>query len=182
MAKKKKPRGKPIAKGQKLGVGNKSKKDQPQYDREERLARKIDTSMVVRYVTLNSHLTVEEIKSRLNDRNRGKISFLEYMILRCMVVCAQTGDTNRLDMILDRLIGKVPQKTIHAVEDPLEGKEMDELLKMKRDLEETNRKTLQHIEKLPAIQQKSNTLEAEYRESEPSVIEHTTEPNTTDTN
>ncbi len=155
-------------KGNKIAAGNKSKAGQIASDREERLTRKVDAGLVQRYITVNSHLTVDEMKERLHDHNRGQISFLEYMIIRTMVVCAQTGDPARLNTIIDRIAGKVPQKVTHGVDDPFEGKSNEELIDIKRKLEATNRQSLKYAEQTPRVIEQSKEVEAEFREIEAS--------------
>jgi hypothetical protein len=137
-------------------------------DREERVLKKVDAGIVQRYISLNSHYTLGELQNRLKDKNRKNMTMLEYMILRCMIVCAQTGDTNRLDTILDRIVGKVSQKIEHGVIDPYESMPTDDLIKLKKKLEGSCRQTMNHLEQLPDTQRQNAEVEAEYRDIEAS--------------
>ncbi len=153
-------------KGHKKSVGNKSNTNTPQHDREERVLKKVDVRLITRYLTVNSHLSLKEMQAKLKPENAKNISMLEYMTIRGMVVAAQTGDTNRINFFYDRLIGKVPQKITHGLDDPYEGKSTEELVEIKRKLEASGRQTLKHIEQLPRTQEQAAIAEAEYRKLE----------------
>lgn len=165
-------------KGNKAAKGVAGRTDSPQYDKEERILKKVDASLITRYLTVNSHLTVAEMKAKL--KKSGSISMLEYMTIRGMIVAAQTGDTNRINFYYDRMIGKVPQKITHGLDDPYEGKSTEELIEIKRKLEASGRQTLKHIEQLPKVKEQERQVESEYRELEASGALQPTELDSTD--
>ncbi len=165
-------------KGNKAAKGVGGREGKPTVDREERLLKKIDAGMITRYLTLNSHLTVQEMQKKL--KSAKDISMLEYMTIRGMIVAAQTGDTNRINFFYDRLIGKVPQKITHGLDDPYEGKSTEELIEMKRKLEASGRQTVKHIEQLPRMKEQAAEVEAEYRELEAVGALQSTDVNPTD--
>lgn len=150
-------KGKPFTKKNAAEMAKKKKHaHKPNYELEERIVRNIDKSIISRYINLNSHLTVDEMKAKLE--NRGSIPFMEYMIIRAMVVCAQTGDPSRLSLFLDRTAGKVEQKIQHSVDDPYASKSNEELIQMKKQLETRNREIMNNIEKLPRYQEQQQNL------------------------
>jgi len=99
--------------------------------------------MISRYLTLNSHLTVDQIREKIKLR---QCSMLEAMVCRGMIMAYVTGDTHRIDFFFERLIGKVPNKIEHSKPDPFEGKTIEELRLMKLQYEEANRRSLNYIE------------------------------------
>lgn len=139
-----KPKPQDIKKGEKRALGVKGRKGRPHYDREERLAVRVDKGLVTRYLSLNSHLTLSELKEKIK-LNSG-ISALENMVIRGMIRACNTGDSFQIGFYLDRLVGKVPNKVEHSVPDPFEGMTNDQLLEEKRKLETINRKTMSFIE------------------------------------
>lgn len=151
-------KGKPFTSKSASKAGKKSSsKGKPNYELEERLVRNVDKSLVSRYINLNSTLTVDEMKAKLQDR--GNIPFLEYMIIRVLVLCAQTGDPARLNAILDRSgAGPVKQIVKHEVDDPYKDKSDEELLQMKKDLEARNREIVKNIEESPRYKEQLQKL------------------------
>lgn len=146
--------------------GNKSTKGQSTYRKEEKIIAIVDQKTISRYLSLNAGLTLSEMKEKLKERNRKNITMLEYMILRAMVVTAQTGDTTKLNFFFDRLVGRVPQVVKHGLEDPYESKTDEELMEIRRKLNETNRIIMNRIEQTDRVKEQSKIVEAKYRELE----------------
>jgi hypothetical protein len=93
---------KPFKPGQ---SGNpKGKKPTPQDLKD---ARKLNTVSVARILNKFSNMPVSEIKAELE---RADCPTLEFMIGKVMVECLKAGDYQRLNFILDRMIGKVTEK------------------------------------------------------------------------
>lgn len=158
---KKKPRGKPFTKGHRKSVGNKSKKGQLALDVDELSKRAVDKELFDRYVRLNSHLTVKQLKERLSEEN---ITVWEYRIIQALI--GQGSKFTNLggitfSQIVDRCVGPVAQKTIHAVEDPFAGKSTEELEQMARELEKANRETVTYLERSKGLRDVSPTTTIE---------------------
>jgi len=150
MAKKKKPRGKPFEIKHKKSVGNKGKTT-ASYDREELASRKVDHNLLSRYFTLNSHLTEDELRERLESGER-------ITILEKRIILALLGDRDAdLDFIFNRMAGKVPDVVRHGKEDPFSNMSIEELIQRKRELEDSNRQTLKYIE---AEQERQRQIES----------------------
>lgn len=150
-------------KGNTASVGNAST-PVPNFHKEERLIKHVDGRMITRYINLNSGLTLEEMDEKLKEENKKKITMMEYMIIRAMRTIILTGDMNKLDSLLDRAIGRVPQKTIHGIEDPYEGKTVQELEEIRSRLVETNRKIVTRIEQTEKYKQIEKKVKSEYEE------------------
>lgn len=131
-----------FAKGHNLSVGNSASKGRQQYDREELATRTIDNRTVVRYFTLNSHLTINELKARVKN---NEVTALESIVINAMIN-ANAGDVYKMNALLDRIVGKVPDHIKHSVHDPYAGKTLEELMEEKRRLEKINRQTMNYIE------------------------------------
>lgn len=171
----KKPRGRPKEepKPEKIKTrdahpGAGKPKGHPQRDREELLTRKIDAGLISRYLTLNSHLTLKELQHRLKFE---EISILEGMTIKGLIMAYKSGNYSQINFFYERLIGKVPNKIEHSVENPLDKLSDAELIAKKRELEETNRRTLRFIEASSASvtnleQEALAIVEASNREAE----------------
>lgn len=137
-----KPRGRPFKKGFDPARNLKGKpKAVHSYDREELANKKIDNHLVVRYFTINSHLTEEQLRERLLDET---LTIFEKRIIKSLL----NEDTAlSFSQIIERLAGKVPDKHIHQVPDKYSEMTDEELLAEKRRLEIENRKTLTYVER-----------------------------------
>ena len=82
---------------------------------------KIDKALIDRYLTANSHMTVDQLIRRLN---LGDVSVLEGMLIKGLLKAYRTGDPHNLNFFLDRLVGKVPTRVAHSLENEL--KDMDD--------------------------------------------------------
>ena len=130
-------------------------KGTPSYDAEELAVRKIDKGMVSRYLTVNSHLTKDQLKAKLKNE---QVPILEHAVISSLIRAATSGDYYVLDNIFDRMVGKVPNKIEHAKADPFEGKSIDELMQMKRELTESNIKTLRLLEQTERVKQQEREV------------------------
>lgn len=139
---KKKPRGKPFPKGHKISVGNKGPKGGiASYDAEELAKRKIDNSLVSRYITVNSHLTRLQLEERLVDPN---ISIFEERIIKSLL-----GQDSALAFseMVNRVAGKVAEEHRHGlIKDKYAEWDDGQLRAEAERLAIENRKTLTHIE------------------------------------
>ena len=145
-------------KGNKKSVGNKGRKGLTPIEKEQLLAIKVDSNLVKNYLTLNSHLTPEELVNRLQYE---RVSALEAMLIKSFLKAYNTGDFQMVNQILDRMIGKTPNVINHGMVNPLDGKSVEELQKMKRELEVQNRATMTYLE-----QHHPNTIETQQRVKE----------------
>lgn len=162
-----------LVKGHKESVGNKARKGLTAQEREQLLAIKVDSNLVKNYLTLNSHLTPEELVHRLKHE---KVSALEAMLIKSFLKAYNTGDFNVVNQILDRIVGKTPNVIQHGMVNPLEGKSVEELKEMKRQLESQNRSTMTWLE-----QNHPNTIETQQRVKEHYKDELANVPSITDT-
>ena len=89
---------------------------------------KIDKALVDRYLTANSHMSVEGLIERLQ---LGGVSILEGMLIKGMLKAYRTGDPHNLSFFLDRLIGKVPTRIAHSLENELAGMDDEQLMREK---------------------------------------------------
>lgn len=124
--------GKPIAQYGGLTAGNRA----PKLTYVERGIKAVDKILVHRYIAQNSHLTIGEMKEKLSKQNREHIPLLEYMIIKVMLVCAQTGDPYRLTTILDQAIGKPTQEVKISKGDDLMSMSDEELEQERKRLAE----------------------------------------------
>lgn len=150
-------RGKPFEKGNKASKGK--KKGIASYDAEELAARKIDNSIINRYLTINSHLTEEQLLARLDD---PKITIFEKRIVKSLL---GWDSALSFESIVERLGGKVPEEHVHRVKrTAYDDMSVSELEEEKRKLSEVNRKTLTYIEQerglRPVEQQDATTMVA----------------------
>lgn len=141
MAKSKKQRGRNFPKNHKLSAGKNQNKARRSYDAEELASRRIDNHVVNRYLTLNSHLTEEELEDRLKD---PKITMFEKRIVKSIL---GTDEALAFSEIVNRLAGKVPDKIEHSAVSKFSNMTTEELLNEKRRLNEANRETMDRIER-----------------------------------
>ena len=162
----KKKRGAPsnaFAKGNTTRKGKPGVRNLSPIELEALANKKIDKFLITRYVTLNSHLTEDEARQRLEDPT---ISIFEKRIIGSLIGC---DDALNFNQIIERVAGKVEERHLHSAIDPYEGKTNEELIEEKRRLEEQNRRYLQYVEEKQGL--RPHQLQ-ESREGE--VIEATT--------
>lgn len=102
---KKKPRGRPFQKGvnpNPLNIG----KNAPTAD--DKAARKLTRLTVERIFNAHCHSPLQELIAKVKDETLPAIDLL---IVRILIEAIKKGDHVKLDFILDRTIGRVPQKT-----------------------------------------------------------------------
>lgn len=114
------------------------------YDREEMEARKLDKTMVNRYISQNLMATEQELEAKLKDPS---ISMFEKSIMRIIIATYIGADQYRMDFLLNRLIGTVTQKIQAEKPNPFEGMSDEDLIRRKQELTVINRITLSHIER-----------------------------------
>lgn len=139
----KKKRGAPtnaFTKGNTASKGSSGLKGLTPLEIEALANKKIDKFLITRYITLNSHLTEDEARQRLEDPT---ISIFEKRIIGSLIGC---DDALNFNQILERVAGKVEERHVHQAIDPYEGKTNEELIEEKRRLEEQNRRYLQYVE------------------------------------
>lgn len=157
--KEKKPKG--FQKGNTVGIGN--KKNKTSYDAEQLLLKKIDNTTIVNYLTLNSHLTENQLEQRLKDPT---ISSLEKGIVKQFLEISKHGSMGSLQFVLERLVGKPKQEIELSKKDPLKDLSQEELLEMKREIEIQNRKTMQYLEaNHPQVQRNIQLYDEQLRKS-----------------
>lgn len=139
VAKKKPANQTSFKKGNKAAAVKGKGKGTPRYDRETLISKKIDNVTITNYMTLNSHLTPEELIMRLKNE---KVSTLESMIIKSLLKGYRTGDIIQLSFFLDRLIGKVPNQIEHSVKNKFDDMSIEELLAEKRRVSEINRRNM----------------------------------------
>lgn len=168
--KEKKPKG--FQKGNKHGGGVQGTQT---YDSEALLAKTIDKVLVTNYITLNSHLTVPQMKEKLKNQN---VSLLERAICKDLLSIGENGGTGTLGFFLDRLIGKAVQPIELSKKDPLKDLSQEELLEMKRELEKTNRQSMTYLENNnPRVQEQLRKYDEQLRKHNNSDKEEPTETN-----
>jgi len=98
-------------------------------DVSNREVKKIDAAMLTRYITLNSHLSENELKERLKDPT---ISIFEKRIIKSLL-----GKDSALSFqyMVERLVGKIADRHVHEVADKYANKTTEELMEEKRRLE-----------------------------------------------
>ena len=104
---------------------------------EDKAFKKVDQVLIDRYLSFNSHLTVDELIAKLNS---GTVNVLEGMLIKGYIKAYRTGDPNRMQFYLDRLIGPVVKRISHALENKLENMTNEELIKEKEKYEPILRK------------------------------------------
>lgn len=109
MALKKKPRGKPFEKGNKISPGRTPIPD------DVREARRIDKEYALDVLSRFLYKSVDELESMVSD---SRITVFESMVAKAAIVSIETGDPFRLDFFLNRLIGKVTDKVEHSLPEP----------------------------------------------------------------
>lgn len=97
--------------GNKVAVG----KGRPRMPPEVKAARQMNRAEVERIFNKYLFATEGEILDVMNDT---KTPFGERMFLKVMAKCEDQGDHYRLEFILNRLVGKVPQAVDHTVTAP----------------------------------------------------------------
>lgn len=156
--KEKKPKG--FQKGHKHAKGN--PKGVVTYDSEQLLLKSIDKVLVTNYITLNSHLTVSQMKKKLKDKN---VSLLERGICKDLLNLGENGGTSTLGFFLDRLIGKAVQPIELSKKDPLKDLSPEELLEMKKELEASNRQSMTLLEQThPRVKQQLHDYDEQLRD------------------
>ena len=124
---------------QKIGskVAAQSNKNRQYFRMEDHAFQKVDQVLIDRYLSFNSHLTVDELIAKLNS---GTVNVLEGMLIKGYIKAYRTGDPNRMQFYLDRLIGPVVKRISHALENKLENMTDEELIKEKQKYEPLLRK------------------------------------------
>lgn len=143
--------------------------------KEQREIKKIDNAVIVGYITLNSHYTVKDLKKKMQDPNT---SVLEQSVC-AMLTASALGSKDHFSFILDRLVGKVPQTVKIDKPDPFEGKSVEDLIEMKKQLEQSARDTLEaEIAFNSRVQNQIATFENNIKDVT-ATKEPTAEPDTT---
>lgn len=102
-----KPPGKPFQKGNKLGKGR------PRIPDDVKAIRKLSTVEVTRLISKFSGMTKLEIQNHLADES---LPALELVVARIWLDALINGDYHRLEYLLGRSIGKVPD--VHDLKSP----------------------------------------------------------------
>lgn len=128
MSKKSKSRGKPFQKGQ---SGNPA--GRPKLPEEVKKMRAVATEDVVRILHKYAGFTREQIKAAVSD---AATPVMELMVASIMSKAIQDGDANRWNILMDRTVGKVPNKIdlLDQFKGELSGKSLDELAKLAKDI------------------------------------------------
>lgn len=92
--------------------------------------KKVDKALVDRFLVLNSHLSVDQLIEKLN-RTTDPISVLEGMLIKAMIVAYRKGDVHTINFLLDRMIGKIPNRVAISLDNELEGLSDEELIQRK---------------------------------------------------
>jgi len=129
--------------GNTASVGNRALLGRPGRDAQAREARYIDNLLIEGYIVNNSHLTLLELREKVEG---AKMTALEEMLVVAMIRACETGDRNQVEFFLDRTIGKVAQKIKVEKSNPYEGMSDEQLIARKRQIEESNFRTLQFVE------------------------------------
>lgn len=130
------------------------------YNREELLNKRIDHRLVTDYITLNSHLTIKDLKDKLKYE---KVSALEHMIVQAIINAALTGAPEKVDFILNRLIGKTPTLIgIAKLPNAMDEMSTEELIAEKLKIEEAIRDTLEYERKTSERFINQETIAHEY--------------------
>jgi hypothetical protein len=137
------------------GVRGRAGKVTMSYDADELAARTIDKALVNKYFTVNSHLTLNQLREKYRSPN---LSALEGMIVKSMILGAEQGDTGRIDFFLDRLIGKVPQKVDVTKTNRFENMTLEQLQAEKARLAEINQNRLRLMEQTDRVKQQERDV------------------------
>lgn len=110
---------------------------------EEKLAFALSSHVVVRYVNANLALTIPELHEKLRA---CRCTSFEAAIIAVLLKAIEEGDCMRLDFLFSRLIGKVKNEVVLTNGSRFENMTTDELIKMKKSLDEANAQTLKRNE------------------------------------
>lgn len=98
--------------------------------------KKVDKALVDSYLCINSHLTVDELVNKLNGVGPNgepvRISVLEGMLIKAMIMAYRRGDVSTIEFLLDRMIGRIPNKVALSLDNELADLSDEELLKRKQ--------------------------------------------------
>lgn len=108
-----------MAKGKKTGgrnfePGNQVNKGMEKITSEDKQARELTTLEFMRVANQYIHSTVLELKQAMTHPDTKAIDII---VIKILVKAAEHGDQNRLEFILNRLLGKVPDKIDHSSKD-----------------------------------------------------------------
>ena len=122
--------------------GKKGNTNVPTID--QRAVIKIDKNIVEKYFNLNSGLTPHQIVARLKTL---KITMLEAIVMRAMLKAYRGGEAYQCDFVLNRMIGKVPNKIHHEVINPYDAMTIEQLEAEKARLNVVNRNEMTYQER-----------------------------------
>lgn len=126
--------------------------------------QKVDKALVDKFLTFNSHLTPNELLKKLKVK---PVSILEGMLIKGMLKAFRTGDPHNIDFILNRLIGKVPTRIAHSLDNELQDLTEEQLLERKRQYAEALGNDIQKDLTRPGVVHKLNMLEkVEFKQDE----------------
>lgn len=143
MGPKRKPRGKAFQKGNRAAVGSKTTKQKPGWEFVEVRTLKLDKSMLLRYLTQSIHLTDDELRARLKNKDTPKI---HKIIARMFMKLGESGDVYSFNVLMDRIVGPVAQKIEMDVNNPYLKMSDEELLAEKKRLATICAERLRQIE------------------------------------
>lgn len=154
-------------KGNKVAKGNKST-SAPRITLEKVASQKIDKSVVDRYLTVNSHLTPHELVQRLKLE---QVSVLEGMLIKGLLKAYRTGDPHNINFYLDRIIGKVPTRVAHSLENELEGMTDEQLIEEKKKYAGLLREELNELETRPGVAEQIGKFEdVEFKDDDGNIV------------
>ncbi len=147
MSVKKKPRGKPFAKGNKEGKGS-GKGRTPITLGEIQKSNALDKATLYMYLTTSLHLSDDELKARLKDKT---LPVIHGMIAAVMLRIRKSGDVYALNALMDRIVGPITQKIEVDRTNRFVNMSEEELLAEKRRLAGLVSERLKQIELGPAM-------------------------------
>lgn len=130
----------PSATSYNIKPGNQLSKGISSADMESLANKRIDASLVARYITANSHLSEPQLRERLKD---STISIFEKRIIKSLL-----GEDSALSFqyMVERLAGKIVERHVHEVANKYSDMTTEELLAEKRRLEEQHRVNIDYAE------------------------------------
>lgn len=113
--------------GRPFGTGNKAGKGRPKLSEEDHRLRALTNT---RFQQILNRYLHEPVSNLVNLKKDQSLTALEHAVLSITIASINKGDQIRLQFLLDRLIGKVPEvMQISEIEKQVENMSPDELLK-----------------------------------------------------
>jgi hypothetical protein len=117
------PRGKPFEKGNQVNKGREK------LTRDDKEARQMSTVEFARIANKYMHTPISELERLQNDKS---LPAIEAIVIRILHKAGSVADQNRINWVLDRTMGKIPDVIHH--EDKGKEKEREELAQILLDI------------------------------------------------